>query len=167
MIAAKQRKHFLVSFTSEHPRDLELLQAIEPTVLAVDLGTEVFTPGSKGSGHRTNTVIVWLADDVESKAMTAIRAIIENGNQAFSLSVKLFRAKEVFEIFTFDHCVLTALQHSIFTKEDHSEPFSLKSSDSELSFTGSIAQPSSRECSAKLLQIGFATMNHHIISSLQ
>ena len=167
MIPIVKRSQFEVSFlTHVNDEPLTVLKPLEQFVLAVDLGTELL--GQEALQHRTNSVIVWLADDVASVVMSSIRAYADAGNEPFTLMVKVMAEAVVKDIFVFRHASLSALQHSIFTREvqdERVEVFDFRGANKQL--TGAIKPPIARELSAKLLQIAFARMEHHIISNLQ
>lgn len=159
---AKSRSSFTVTFAGA-----EGLQPLEAHVLAVDLGTETFD-GIGNSSHRTNTVIIWLEDDIKNEAMRAVRAWTDAGNSPFQLVIDIVDADEVKDKFIFEHAVIHALQHSIFTRENHDERVEvLDFRGVNKQYTGLIKRPVARETSAKLLQIAFGEMQHHIMDSIQ
>jgi hypothetical protein len=160
-MTAVKRTNFTLTFEAEGLKDLE------QQVLAVDLGTEIFNEVG-GTQHRTNTLIVWFADDDANLAMKAVRAWVKNENKQFTLTVKIFAEKDVKDIYVFEHCQLNALQHSIFSIEDQDERLEVQlGSHKYISHVGKIKPPVARESSAKLLQIAFAKMDHHITDNIQ
>lgn len=146
----KSRSDFTISFSDEG-----LDRAFSTYVLAVDLGTELFT--EEGTRHQTNAIIVWLADDEESVVMNAIRS--HKNDTPFNVTVKVGR-----EIFVYRDATLAALQHSIFTREDHSEHVSMSGPKGAM-FVGVLAPPESRKASAKLLKLQFTSFEHYLSES--
>lgn len=160
-----QRSHFEVSFLDEDDDPILDLKPMERFVLAVDLGTELLV--TEGTSHRTNTLIVWLADDWTSAVMSAVRTYMAKGNSPFKLMVRVTNGAKIKDIFVYSNCVLSALQHSIFSKENQDERFELFGDEDDSVKTGVIKPPIARESSAKLLQVAFASFEHHIVDILQ
>lgn len=129
-------------------------------IIAIDLGTELFDRIGV-TAHKSMSVIIWLADDAGSSVLSAIREHVRRGNLPFKLSVK-----SGIDLFVYTGATLSALQHSIFTREDHSERISLMS-DKGAEWSGTLHEPASRKHSAKLLQVSFAEVEHHIVSVIQ
>lgn len=169
IVKAKDRSAFEVKFADQQGSDVDIaLRQLEPYVLAVDLGTEVFTPFLDERKHRTNTLILWLSDDEENVAMSTVRSWVSNGNQAFKVVVKLFNGTRwgSTDAFVYTYCTLSALQHSLLTKERQFEDIQL--SDNEgVELSGRIIPSGQRERSAKLLQIAFGEFEHHIMGNTQ
>lgn len=157
---AKQRSSFSVSFVPANGSGA--LQALENLILAVDLGTELFD-SLGASAHRNNTVILWVADDVANVAMSTIRDWVQAGNEQFKLVVRIYDDSAAKDMFVFDGAVMNALQHSIFTRENQDEQ--VVGPNDKL--TATIKPPLARESSAKLLQIAFGEMQHHIMNGIQ
>lgn len=160
-----QRSHFEVSFLDDNDQPIQDLKPIEKFVLAADLGTELLVP--EGMSHRTNTLIIWLADDWSSAAMTAIRTYMAKGNSPFKVMVRVTNGVKIKDIFVYNGCALSALQHSIFSRENQDERFELFGDEDDSVKTGVIKPPIARESSAKLLQVAFASFEHHIVDILQ
>lgn len=160
-----QRSHFEISFLDDDDDPILDLKPMEPFVLAVDLGAEMLV--TEGTSHRTNTLIVWLADDWTSNVMAAIRTYMAKGNCPFKVMVKVTNGSLTKDLFIYRNCMLSALQHSIFTRENHDERFELYGDEDDSVKTGLIKPPIARESSAKLLQVVFESFEHHIISELQ
>jgi hypothetical protein len=139
-----------------------MLQPLETLILAVDLGTEVFDQLGNSS-HRNNTVILWVADDVNNEAMSTIRIWADMGNQPFKLVVTIYDNSVAKDMFVFEGAVINALQHSIFTRESQDE----RVLGANNNLTAVVRPPVSRETSAKLLQIAFGEMQHHIMNGIQ
>ena len=161
-MTAKSRLAFNVAFSNES------LKALEPYVLAVDLGTELFQNGS--IGHRTNTVIIWLQDDINNCVNRTVKDHVLAGNEQFQLTVTTIGVTgRTLDMFVCNDAQLNAMQHSIFSREDHSEQVDitkkLERGYSER-MTGVIRTPASRETSAKLLQVAFSTMEHHVLPDI-
>lgn len=160
------RSHFEVSFLDEQDSPLPAFKLLEQHVLAVDLGTELLEVGNMA--HRTNTLIIWLADDWKSAALTAIREHVSKGNQPFKVMVKITDGTLTKDIFVYHGCALSALQHSIFTRENQDERVEVHDFRGITRInTGLIKPPAAREASAKLLQVAFATFEHHIVGIIQ
>ena len=160
------RSSFEVTFLDKQDVMLASLKPAEEFILAVDLGTELLDKADSLS-HRTNTLIIWLADDWASTSLAAIRKHVADGNESFRVMVKITDGRVVKDIFVYNDCVLSALQHSIFTRENQDERVELNDPDSDAVQAGVIKPPAAREASAKLLQIAFASFEHHIIGSIQ
>lgn len=165
------RSAFEVSFVHQHADEqVRLLKPLVQHVIAVDLGTELLEAVPT---HRTNTLIIWIADDSASASMKAIRDYVAAGNDPFRVMVKVLRADGQSgllpkDIFIYQSCSLHALQHSIFTRENHDERIQLFNYNGvNVLNTGVIKQPIAREQSAKLLQVAFAGFEHHILDNIQ
>ena len=160
------RSSFEVTFLDKQDLQLASLKPAEEFILAVDLGTELLDKADSLS-HRTNTLIIWLADDWTSTVLAAIREHVANGNEPFKVMVKITNGRVVKDIFVYSGCALSALQHSIFTRENQDERVELSCAESDNVQTGTIKPPVAREASAKLLQVAFTSFEHHIIGSIQ
>lgn len=158
---AVHRSNFSVSFLDVNDAPTHFLKQLEELVLAVDLGTELLSQPELA--HRTNTLIVWIADDWASTALAAIRKHVKDANPTFKVLVKIHDGSLLKEIFVYNDCMLSALQHSIFTREEQDERIMLIDGTSH----SVIKPPTAREASAKLLQIAFTSFEHHIIGSIQ
>lgn len=158
MIKAKQRGAFSIRVLPVTHSNI--LKPLERLTVAVDLGTETFDQAGISS-HRTNTVILWLADDVDNEAITAVRSWAAAGNEPFTLMVKILDGEAIRDMFIFNGVVISAIQHSIFSKESQDERLEAKQ------FSGFLKPPVARETSAKLLQLAFCEMQHHIITNIQ
>ena len=158
-----KRDAFSVTFTGAPE-----LTALEPHVLAVDLGTELFNEAG-GTDHRTHTLIVWLEDDEANQVMGAIRTWVKKGNSQFTLALKVLKEDgAVKDLYVFEYAMLNAVQHSIFTRESQDERLEVQLGGHKyISHVGKIKQPEARELSAKLLQIAFASVDHHITDNMQ
>jgi hypothetical protein len=103
-----------------------------------------------------------------SHVIKGIREYTASGNEPFKVLVKVTNGKVLKELFVFQHAKLSALQHSIFTREVQDERLELYDFRGSTRInTGLIKQPAARESSAKLLQVAFATFEHHIIGKTQ
>lgn len=166
MIPIVQRNDFSVTFVDADDNPLRTLCQLEPFVLAVDLGTELLQ--AETLAHRTNTLIIWLADDRDSHVMASIRAYMEAGNESFKVLVKVANGQALKDLFVFQHAKLHALQHSIFTREAQDERIEVYDHrGANKLHTGVLKPPIARESSAKLLQVAFASFEHHIIGKTQ
>ena len=155
---AKQRSNFTVSFSDIN------LESLRPFILAADIGTETFTAHGS-SDHRTSTLILWIADDENNRAIRAIRKHLDSLNPEFEVSVTIHdSAGAPKDMFTFSNAILHAMQHSIFTRESQDEPIEiLDYRGANIQHRGTLKPPASRLASAKLLQIAFSKMTHHLI----
>lgn len=160
-----QRSHFEVSFLDADDDVVLDLRPLCQHVLAVDLGTELLVPN--GTAHRTNTLIIWLADDWANAAMAAIRTYMAKDNLPFKVMVKVTNGAVVKDIYVYHECALHALQHSIFSRENQDERFEMFGDDDDSVKTGVIKPPIARESSAKLLQVAFASFEHHMVGTIQ
>ena len=106
--------------------------------------------------HKTNSIILWFQDDVNSQVHQTIRSWIARGNEQFKLIVKPRG-----DVYAFSFAQFNAIQHSLFSREDCYQ--TIKGIEShtrqrDIQFTAVLSPPSNNITAAKLVQIAFSEM---------
>lgn len=155
-MVAKRKDQFEVMFLDLKGKSIGELNALQEFLLAVDLGTEVISEAELI--HKTNSIILWFQDDINSQVHQTIRSWIDRGNEQFKLIIKPRN-----DVYAFSFAQFSVIQHSIFSREDCYQTIKgidghHKVGQRDLQFSAVLSPPSNNNSATKLVQIAFSEM---------
>ena len=151
-MVAKSRDQFEVLFLNMNGIAILEFNSLREFLLAVDLGTEIIN--NQTLIHKTNSIILWFQDDINSIIHQIIRSWVERGNDQFKIIIKT--GKDVYE---FNNAEFNAIQHSLFSREDNYQTLTQVGG---IKPSAIISPPINNMAAAKLVQIAFSEMNFYI-----